>query len=92
VGSYQDSTREIIYTLRFTASGNIFGAITDNSNKLIKQVTVNISTMKNSVAPASTLVVTPLAKSDLNNDGVVNQLDNNLLTATSDFGFSLTID
>jgi hypothetical protein len=87
-----DSTREIIYTLRFTASGNIFGAITDNSNKLIKHVTVNINTVNNSVVPASTLVVTPVAKTDLNNDGAINQLDNNLLTATSDFGFALAIN
>ena len=87
-GNYMDSTREIIYTLRFTAAGNIFGAITDNSGKIIKQVTINLNTINNSIIPSSTLKVTPVANTDLNGDGIINELDNDLLTATSDFGFS----
>ena len=88
-GNYMGDTREIIYTLRFTAKANVFGVVTDNSGKLIKFVTVNVSTIADA-KPSSTLTVTPLAVTDLNRDGVINTLDDGLLTATDDFGFNST--
>lgn len=86
-GSYMSDIREIIYTLRFTAKSNIFGNITDNSGKIIKSVTVNVNTVENA-EPSSTLSVTGAATADLNNDGLINALDDALLTATDDFGFN----
>jgi hypothetical protein len=85
-GAFQSDTREIIYTLRFTAKSNVFGSVVDNSGKIIKSVVVNLNTQQNSL-PASILTVSPIAKTDLNNDNIVNQLDTTLLTATDDFGF-----
>jgi hypothetical protein len=91
-GNYMSDTREIIYTLRFTAKANVFGVITNNNGAIIKSVTVNVSTVINSILPTATLSVTPVALTDLNNDNLINNIDTNLLTATDDFGFSSVWD
>jgi len=85
-GNFVTDTREIIYTLRFTAKANIFGGVTDNSGKLIKTVIVNINTETN--VPIATITTTPVATTDLNFDGVVNAGDTAILNATDDFGFN----
>jgi T4-like virus Myoviridae tail sheath stabiliser len=85
-GSYVSETREIIYTLRFSAAANVFGSVTDNSGKLIRSIIINLNTDMSNIG-ASVLSVKPVAKTDKNNDGLINDADSLLLTPTDDFGF-----
>lgn len=77
--------RTIIYTLTFTAKSYIYGPIT--TSDVIKKVNVDIGTAINSNRYV-TYSVTPKALEDLNNDGAINTLDDNLLEADDNFGFN----
>ena len=84
--------RALIYTLRFTAKTYLFGPVADSSEGLIKKVQVdyyadtNTQTAKREVR----YTATPKALEDKNNDGVINEADDALLTADDDFGFNET--
>jgi hypothetical protein len=52
--NFQDDTREITYTLRFTAQTYIFGAVQDNSGQVIRQVFVNVNEGLNNYTNAVT--------------------------------------
>ena len=84
--------RALIYTLRFTAKTYLFGPVADSSEGLIKKVQVdyyadtNTQTAKREVR----YTATPKALVDKNNDGVINEADDALLTADDDFGFNET--
>jgi len=84
--------RALIYTLRFTAKTYLFGPVADSSEGLIKKVQVdyyadtNTQTAKREVR----YTATPKALTDKNNDGVINEADDALLTADDDFGFNET--
>tara|TARA_B100001093_G_scaffold292434_1_gene279147 strand:- start:1474 stop:2322 length:849 start_codon:yes stop_codon:yes gene_type:complete len=84
--------RALIYTLRFTAKTYLFGPVADSSEGLIKKVQVdyyadtNTQTAKREVR----YTATPKALTDKNDDGVINEADDALLTADDDFGFNET--
>ena len=84
--------RALIYTLRFTAKTYLFGPVADSSEGLIKKVQVdyyadtNTQTAKREVR----YTATPKALADKNDDGVINEADDALLTADDDFGFNET--
>lgn len=84
--------RALIYTLRFTAKTYLFGPVADSSEGLIKKVQVdyyadtNTQTAKREVR----YTATPKSLTDRNDDGVINEADDALLTADDDFGFNET--
>ena len=84
--------RALIYTLRFTAKTYLFGPVADSSEGLIKKVQLdyyadtNTQTAKREVR----YTATPKALTDKNDDGVINEADDALLTADDDFGFNET--
>ena len=77
--------RTIIYTLTFTAKSYIYGPIT--TSDVIKKVNVDIGTAINANRYI-TYSVTPKALEDLNSDGVINSIDDDLVEGDDDFGFN----
>lgn len=77
--------RTIIYTLIFVAKSYIYGPIT--TADVIKKVNVDIGTAINTNRYV-TYSVTPKALEDINNDGVINSLDDDLVEADDNFGFN----
>lgn len=77
--------RTIIYTLTFTAKSYIYGPVT--TSEVIKKVNVDIGTAINANRYV-TYSATPKALEDLNDDGVINTLDDNLVEPDDNFGFN----
>ncbi len=84
-----DTRRALIHTLRFTAKTYLFGAIADSSDGLIRKVQVDMysSTDRATAKREMRYTVTPTAKEDKNNDGVINATDHALLEPGDSFGF-----
>jgi len=84
--------RALIYTLRFTAKTYLFGPVADSSEGLIKKVQLDYYTDTNTQTAKREMryKATPKALTDKNDDGVVNEADDALLTADDDFGFNET--
>lgn len=84
--------RALIYTLTFSAKTQLFGAIADSPDGIIKKVMVdiyqdtNITTARKSVR----YTTTPKAKEDYNNDGSITAADDALIETGDDFGFNET--
>jgi hypothetical protein len=77
--------RTIIYTLTFTAKTYIYGPVT--TSDVIKKVNVDIGSAINTNRYV-TYSVSPKALEDLNNDGVINTIDDDLVEADDNFGFN----
>ena len=77
--------RTIIYTLTFTAKTYIYGPIT--TSEVIKKVNVDIGTAINANRYI-TYSATPKALEDLNSDGVIDTLDDELVEPDDNFGFN----
>ena len=86
-----DTRRALIHTLQFTAKTYLFGPIADSSDGLIRKVQVDMysSTDRTTAKREMRYTVTPTAKEDKNNDGVINQADHDLLMPGDNFGLSL---
>ena len=84
-----DTRRALIHTLQFTAKTYLFGPIADSSDGLIRKVQVDMysSTDRAAAKREMRYTVTPTAKEDKNNDGVINQADHDLLMPGDNFGF-----
>ena len=84
-----DTRRALIHTLRFTAKTYLFGAIADSSDGLIRKVQVDMysSTDRATAKREMRYTVTPTAKEDKNNDGVIDATDHALLEPGDSFGF-----
>jgi hypothetical protein len=84
-----DTRRSLIYTLQFTAKTYLFGPIADSSDGLIRKVQVDMytSTDIKTAKREMRYTVTPTAKEDKNNDGVINEADHKLLQPGDNFGF-----
>ena len=84
-----DTRRALIHTLRFTAKTYLFGAIADSSDGLIRKVQVDMysSTDRATAKREMSYTVTPTAKEDKNNDGVIDATDHALLEPGDSFGF-----
>ena len=82
--------RYITWTLTFTAKSYIYGPFDQSS--VIKKAIVYEGI--NSAVPQRTTKVTytPKALEDKNSDGVINELDDALLTGGDDFGFNEGIE
>jgi hypothetical protein len=77
--------RTIIYTLTFTAKSYIYGPVT--TSDVIKKVNVDIGTAINANRYV-TYSATPKALEDLNEDGIINTLDDDLVEPDDNFGFN----
>lgn len=77
--------RTIIYTLSFTAKSYIYGPLT--TSDIIKKVNIDIGTAINSNRYVK-YSVTPKALEDLNDDGVIDIIDDQLVEADDNFGFN----
>ena len=84
-----DTRRALIHTLQFTAKTYLFGPIADSSDGIIRKVQVDMysSTDRATAKREMRYTVTPTAKEDKNNDGVINQADHDLLMPGDIFGF-----
>ena len=84
-----DTRRSLIYTLQFMAKTYLFGPIADSSDGLIRKVQVDMytSTDVKTAKREMRYTVTPTAKEDKNNDGVINEQDHKLLMPGDNFGF-----
>ena len=84
-----DTRRALIHTLTFTAKTYLFGAIADSSDGLIRKVQVDLytSTDRATAKREMRYTVTPTAKVDKNNDGVIDAADTPLLVPGDNFGF-----
>ena len=87
-GSF-DTRRALIHTLKFTAKTYPFGPIADSSDGLIRKVQVDMysSTDTTTAKREMRYTVTPTAKEDKNNDGVIDATDHGLLQPGDNFGF-----
>ena len=67
----------------------MFGPIADRSDGVIRKVQVDMysSTDRTTAKREMRYTVTPTAKEDKNNDGVINQADHDLLMPGDNFGF-----
>ena len=67
----------------------LFGPIADSSDGLIRKVQVDMytSTDVKTAKREMRYTVTPTAKEDKNNDGVINEQDHKLLMPGDNFGF-----
>lgn len=83
--------RSITYTLDFTLKTYMYGPVSDAA--IIKKATVfeNLGDF-NQHRRVLRYDVTPEALEDLNSDGVINQLDDELLMPDDDFGFNEGIE
>ena len=77
--------RTMIYTLTFVAKTYIYGPVT--TSEIIKKVNVDIGTAINANRYV-TYSATPKALEDLNDDGVINSLDDQLVEPDDNFGFN----
>lgn len=87
---YEDdlfTRRTIIWTLSFTAKTYLYGPI-DSGNIIKKAITTEYIGDQTTNARVVTYTEEPKAITDINHDGVINQLDTDLLTAGDDFGFN----
>lgn len=84
-----DTRRSLIYTLQFMAKTYLFGPIADSSDGLIRKVQVDMYTATDIKTAKREMryTVTPTAKEDKNNDGVINAEDHKLLQPGDNFGF-----
>ena len=84
-----DTRRALIHTLQFTAKTYLFGPIADSSDGLIRKVQVDMysSTDRATAKREMRYTVTPTAKEDKNNDGVIDSQDHALLMPGDNFGF-----
>ena len=84
-----DTRRALIHTLRFTAKTYLFGHIADSSDGLIRKVQVDMyaNTDRTTAKREMRYTVTPTAKEDKNNDGVIDSQDHALLMPGDNFGF-----
>ena len=84
-----DTRRALIHTLGFTAKTYLFGHIADSSDGLIRKVQVDMYTSTDTKTAKREMryTVTPTAKEDKNNDGVINEADHKLLQPGDNFGF-----
>ena len=84
-----DTRRSLIYTLKFMAKTYLFGPIADSSDGLIRKVQVDMYTATDIKTAKREMryTVTPTAKEDKNNDGVINAEDHKLLQPGDNFGF-----
>ena len=84
--------RALIYTLKFTAKTYLFGPIANSTDGLIKKVTVDTHSSMNTSAAIREMryTVTPKALTDQNDDGVINTVDDALLSGDDNFGFNET--
>ena len=84
-----DTRRALIHTLTFTAKTYLFGAIADSSDGLIRKVQVDLytSTDRTTAKREMRYTVTPTAKVDKNDDGVIDAADTPLLVPGDNFGF-----
>ena len=87
-GSF-DTRRALIHTLNFTAKTYLFGPIADSSDGLIRKVQVDLysSTDQATARREMRYTVTPVAKVDKNNDGIIDAADTPLLVPGDNFGF-----
>lgn len=87
-GSF-DTRRALIHTLNFTAKTYLFGPIADSSDGLIRKVQVDLysSTDQATAKREMRYTVTPVAKVDKNNDGIIDAADTPLLVPGDNFGF-----
>lgn len=88
-----NSRRTIIWTLTFTSKVNLFGAIADSTDGLIKKVQVDYmsGTNTNTARREVRYTATPKALEDYNGDLVVDSNDDALVEYGDDFGFNETI-
>ena len=84
-----DTRRSLIYTLSFMAKTYLFGPVADSTDGLIRKVQVDLysSTDVATAKREMRYTVTPVAKEDKNNDGVINAVDHALLQPGDNFGF-----
>ena len=84
-----DTRRALIHTLQFTAKTYLFGPIADSSDGLIRKVQVDMysSTDRATAKREMRYTVTPTAKEDKNDDGVIDSQDHALLMPGDNFGF-----
>ena len=84
--------RALIYTLTFSAKTQLFGAIADSPDGIIKKVMVDIyqDTNTRTARKSVRYTTTPKAKKDYNDDGAITAADDPLVEAGDDFGFNET--
>ena len=84
-----DTRRSLIYTLQFMAKTYLFGPIADSSDGLIRKVQVDMYTATDIKTAKREMryTVTPTAKEDKNDDGIINAEDHKLLQPGDNFGF-----
>ena len=84
-----DTRRALIHTLQFTAKTYLFGPIADSSDGLIRKVQADMysSTDRATAKREMRYTVTPTAKEDKNDDGVIDSQDHALLMPGDNFGF-----
>jgi hypothetical protein len=86
-----ETRRIIVYTIKFTVKTYIYGPTTD-VNEIKKAIVKEYSTTDRNISSRyRQYEVTPKALDDLNNDGVINTIDDSLVTADDDFGFNESV-
>lgn len=85
--------RLITYTLNFTAKTYMFNEVAQDEQGLIRKVQVDYATDALKTAKREVrYTVTPEAKQDYNNDGVIDSTDADLIEFGDDFGFNDMIE
>lgn len=85
--------RLITYTLNFTAKTYMFNEVSQDEQGLIRKVQVDYATDALKTAKREVrYTVTPEAKQDYNNDGVIDSTDADLIEFGDDFGFNDMIE
>lgn len=83
--------RTIIYTLKFTIKTYIYGPTTD-VGEIKKAIVREYSNTDRTISSRyRQYEVTPKALDDINQDGVIDTIDDSLLTADDNFGFNETV-
>jgi len=88
--SYEDdlmTRREIVYSLIFTAKTYLYGPVI-NAEVIKKAIVTETLGTPAQHKRNLKLTVTPEAKQDYNNDGVINAADNPFIMPDDDFGFN----
>lgn len=86
-----ETRRIIVYTIRFTVKTYIYGPTTD-VGEIKKAIVKEYSSTDRTInSRYRQYEVTPKALEDINEDGVINTIDDSLLTADDDFGFNETV-
>ena len=89
-GSFEDR-RVITYTLRFSIKTYIYGPSTDVGEIKKSIVKEYANTDRTIPSRYRQYEVTPKALDDINSDGVINAIDDSLLTSDDDFGFNESV-